>query len=197
MISTQPKASLILDQASLGWLVALGIYDINTWKHSRRVAELAQSLAKLRGVVEEHREYIWYGALMHDIGKIYIPQQILKKPDTLSEEEWTLMRRHPTFAYNLLSTNKSFAVIKNVAYCHHERWDGNGYPRGLQGDDIPLSARIFAIVDVWDALCSDRPYRKAWPLEKVRTYIADQAGRHFDPQIAETFLDMDLSRVSL
>ncbi|MDH3943283.1 MAG: HD-GYP domain-containing protein [Anaerolineae bacterium] len=196
MITTQPKASLILDHASLGWLVALGIYDINTWKHSRRVAELAQLLAKLRGVEDERSEHIWYGALMHDIGKIYIPQKILQKPDTLSNEEWKLMRRHPTFAYNLLTTNKSIAVIKNVAYCHHERWDGTGYPRGLGGDDIPLSARIFAIVDVWDALRSDRPYRKAWPLEKVRSYIANQAGKHFDPLIADTFLHMDLSGVS-
>ena len=102
---------------------------------------------------DEVNEHIWYGALLHDIGKIYIPQKILQKPDTLSEQEWKLMRRHPIFAYNLLTTNESLVIIKNIAYCHHEKWDGTGYPRGLTADEIPLAARIFAVVDVWE-LCA-------------------------------------------
>ena len=192
-----PKPNLILDNTSLGWLVALGIYDFTTWKHSRRVAEVASTLARLRKVKEEIRELIWYGALLHDIGKIYIPQKILQKPDSLSDEEWKLMRRHPVYAYNLLTTNKSIAVIKNIAYCHHEKWDGSGYPRGLKGEEIPLAARIFAVVDVWDALRSDRPYRKAWSEDKVRHYIGDESGTHFDPQIVGSFLDMDIASVQI
>lgn len=193
----KPKLNLILDNTSLGWLVALGIYDFSTWKHSRRVAEIASALAKLRHVNEEIREHIWYGALLHDIGKIYIPQKILQKPESLSEKEWKLMRRHPIFAYNLLTTNKSIAIVKNVAYCHHEKWDGSGYPRGLKGEEIPLAARIFAVVDVWDALRSDRPYRRAWPLKDVRDYIGDESGKHFDPKIANTFLKMELGSVQI
>jgi len=192
-----PEINLILDNTSLGWLVALGIYDFATWKHSRRVAEIASSLAELRKVEGDVREYIWYGALLHDIGKIYIPQKILQKPDTLSEQEWKLMRRHPIFAYNLLTTNKSIAIVKNIAYCHHEKWDGSGYPRGLMGDKIPLAARIFTVVDVWDALRSDRPYRRAWPEEKVRDYIDNESGKHFDPQIANTFLNMEMASVNI
>ncbi|MEK6256889.1 MAG: HD-GYP domain-containing protein [Chloroflexota bacterium] len=194
---TTLKPNLILDNTSLGWLVALGIYDFSTWKHSRRVAEVASALARLRKVKEEMRELIWYGALLHDIGKIYIPQKILQKPDTLSEPEWKLMRRHPVFAYNLLTTNKSIAIIKNVAYCHHEKWDGSGYPRGLKGDEIPLAARIFAVVDVWDALRSDRPYRRAWSEGKVRDYIGSESGTHFDPQIADSFLGMELGSIQI
>lgn len=192
-----PKPNLILDNTSLGWLVALGIYDFSTWKHSRRVAEIASALARLREVKKDVQELIWYGALLHDIGKIYIPQNILKKPDTLSDQEWKLMRRHPVFAYNLLTTNKSISLIKNVAYCHHEKWDGSGYPRGLKGKEIPLAARIFAIVDVWDALRSDRPYRKAWPESKVRTFISEESGNHFDPKIVNSFLNMDIAAVQI
>lgn len=191
------KVNLIFDNTSLGWLVALGIYDFSTWKHSRRVAEIASSLAQKRRAEDDVREYIWYGALLHDIGKIYIPQKILQKPDTLSEQEWKLMRRHPIFAYNLLTTNKSMVIVRNIAYCHHEKWDGSGYPRGLVGDSIPIAARIFAVVDVWDALRSDRPYRRAWPEEKVREYIGSESGKHFDPQIATTFLNMDMARVNI
>lgn len=191
------KVNLIFDNTSLGWLVALGIYDFSTWKHSRRVAEIASSLAQKRRAEDDVREYIWYGALLHDIGKIYIPQKILQKPDTLSEQEWKLMRRHPIFAYNLLTTNKSMVIVRNIAYCHHEKWDGSGYPRGLVGDSIPIAARIFAVVDVWDALRSDRPYRRAWPEEKVREYIGSESGKHFDPQIATTFLNMDMASVNI
>ena len=193
----KPKLSLILDNTSLGWLVALGIYDFSTWKHSRRVAEIASSLAQQREVEDEVTEHIWYGALLHDIGKIYIPQKILQKPDTLSEQEWKLMRRHPIFAYNLLTTNESLVIIKNIAYCHHEKWDGTGYPRGLTADEIPLAARIFAVVDVWDALHSDRPYRRAWPVDKVRAYIDEESGSYFDPKIADSFLNMDMASVQI
>lgn len=138
-----------------------------------------------------------YGALLHDIGKIYIPQKILQKPNMLSEQEWKLMRRHPIFAYNILTTNESLVIIKNIAYCHHEKWDGTGYPRGLTADEIPLAARIFAVVDVWDALRSDRPYRKAWPADKVRAYIDEESGSYFDPKITASFLNMDMASVHI
>ena len=107
------------------------------------------------------------------------------------------MRRHPIFAYNLLTTNESLVIIKNIAYCHHEKWDGTGYPRGLTADEIPLAARIFAVVDVWDALHSDRPYRRAWPVDKVRAYIDEESGSYFDPKIAASFLNMDMASVHI
>jgi HD-GYP domain-containing protein (c-di-GMP phosphodiesterase class II) len=137
-------------------------------------------------------ENVWYGALLHDIGKIYIPQKILQKPDKLAEDEWQLIKQHPTHAHDMLSTQQYIPSINDVVYCHHERWDGAGYPQGLRGDDIPIAARLFAVVDVWDALGSDRPYRPAWSQARVRDYIEKESGKHFDPQIANTFLKMDL-----
>lgn len=182
-----------LNNASLGWLLALGIYDFETWEHSRRVANVALSLARNGGIKNKSGENVWYGALLHDIGKIYIPQKILQKPDHLADEEWQIVKQHPTHANDMLSTQKYIPSINDVVYSHHERWDGAGYPQGLSGEDIPIAARLFAVVDVWDALCSDRPYRPAWSQNRVRTYIENESGKHFDPRIADIFLQLDLA----
>ena len=128
------------------------------------------------------------GALLHDIGKMGVPDSILLKPGALSDDEWTLMRRHPVYAYDLLSSIGFLRPALPIPHSHHEKWDGTGYPRGLKGEQIPLAARIFAIVDVWDALRSDRPYRAAWPEDKVRAHIQSLAGSHFDPQVVAAFL---------
>jgi HD-GYP domain-containing protein (c-di-GMP phosphodiesterase class II) len=128
------------------------------------------------------------GALLHDIGKMGIPDHILNKPGPLTEEEWEVMRQHPVHAYKLLAPIPFLHPALEVAYNHHEKWDGSGYPRGLKGEAIPLAARIFAVVDVWDALLDDRPYRRAWTEEAARAYLREQAGAHFDPQVVEVFL---------
>jgi len=128
------------------------------------------------------------GALLHDIGKMAIPDEILHKPGPLTPEEMAVMRRHPQYAYELLWPIRYLRPALDIPYCHHERWDGSGYPRGLRGEEIPLAARIFAVVDVWDALSNPRPYRPAWPQDKVRAYLQEQAGRQFDPEVVAAFL---------
>jgi HD-GYP domain-containing protein (c-di-GMP phosphodiesterase class II) len=129
-----------------------------------------------------------WGALLHDIGKMGVPDEILHKPGPLTDEEWVAMRKHPTFAYEMLAPIRYLKLALDIPYCHHERWDGNGYPQGLKGTQIPLVARIFTVVDVWDALSSDRPYRPAWTKEKVREYIQKSSGTHFDPQVVNVFM---------
>jgi len=126
--------------------------------------------------------------LLHDIGKIGVPDAVVLKPGPLTEAEWELMRRHPQYAYNMLSPIGYLSEALNIPYCHHEKWDGTGYPRGLKGEEIPLAARLFSVVDVWDALTSDRPYRQAWTHEKAKLYIQEQAGTQFEPKIVEAFL---------
>jgi len=132
------------------------------------------------------------GALLHDIGKLAVPDAILLKPGPLSETEMGLMRQHATFAYTLLSPIRFLQPALDIPYAHHEKWDGTGYPRGLRGEEIPLSARIFAVADVWDALRSRRPYRSAWPEDRVRAHIQASSGTHFDPQIVAAFLTLSL-----
>jgi HD-GYP domain-containing protein (c-di-GMP phosphodiesterase class II) len=122
------------------------------------------------------------------MGKLGIPDYILLKPGKLTDEEWVIMRKHPQFAYDMLSPIEFLKPALDIPYCHHENWDGTGYPRGLKGEEIPLAARIFAVVDVWDALCSDRPYRKGWPTDKVRDYICSLSGTKFNPQVVDAFL---------
>jgi HD-GYP domain-containing protein (c-di-GMP phosphodiesterase class II) len=136
------------------------------------------------------------GALLHDMGKLGIPDQILLKPGPLTDEEWVIMRKHPQYAYDMLSSIDYLRPALDIPYCHHEKWDGSGYPRGLKGEQIPIAARIFSIIDVWDALTSDRPYRPAWDRQRVIEYIENNSGMHFDPAIAKVFLhkitrDMD------
>jgi putative two-component system response regulator len=170
-----------------GWSHALDLRDQETEGHSQRVTTLTMLLAKRFGLSDEQLAHIRRGALLHDIGKLGVPDGILNKPDKLTEEEWTLMRKHPQFAYDMLEKVEYLRSALEIPYCHHEKWDGTGYPRGLKGGQIPIAARLFAIVDVWDALRSDRPYRPAWTKEKALEYIRDQSGKHFDPQVVELF----------
>jgi putative nucleotidyltransferase with HDIG domain/PAS domain S-box-containing protein len=178
---------LAYDRTIEGWSRALDLRDKETEGHSLRVTEMAVRLARLMGMADEELVHVRRGALLHDIGKVGIPDSILLKQGPLSEEEWDIMKRHPVLAYELLSPIDYLHPALDIPYCHHERWDGSGYPRGLKGEQIPLSARIFAVVDVWDALNSDRPYRPAWPEEKVRQTIAAESGTHFDPRVVEAF----------
>jgi putative nucleotidyltransferase with HDIG domain len=158
--------------------------------HSQRVTALTLKLAGQMGVRETDLVHVRRGALLHDIGKMGTPDQILLKPGDLTEEEWKIMRLHPLHAYNMLAPIPYLKPAIDIPYCHHEKWDGSGYPRGLKAEDIPLAARIFAVVDVWDALRSSRPYGEVWPVDKARDYIRAQAGKHFDPRVADAFLQL-------
>lgn len=169
---------------------ALDLRDKETEGHTRRVTEMTLRIARSLDISDEELVNMRRGALLHDIGKIGIPDHILLKPGPLTAEEHEIMRKHPAFAYELLSPIAFLRPALDIPYCHHEKWDGTGYPRGLKGEGIPLSARIFAVVDVWDALRSDRPYRPAWPGEKITEYLRDETGKYFDPKIAEEFLEL-------
>lgn len=171
-----------------GWSLALEMRDAGTNGHTLRVTELALALARRLGVPAEELPHLRRGALLHDIGKMAVPDAILHKPGPLSDEEWAVMRTHPERAYELLSRADFLAPALDIPYAHHERFDGTGYPRGLQGEEIPLAARIFAVVDVFDALSSDRPYRPAWSRSAVLDYLREQAGKQFDPAAVEAFL---------
>ncbi len=173
-----------------GWSNALDMRDSETEGHSRRVADGAVRLARAMGVQPVELMHIWRGALLHDIGKMAIPDDILLKRGPLTEDEWQVIRQHPQNAYNYLSSITFLRPALEIPYAHHERWDGAGYPRRLSQKQIPLAARIFSIVDVWDALTSDRPYRPAWPKEKALDYICEQSGKHFDPQVVDAFLEL-------
>jgi putative nucleotidyltransferase with HDIG domain len=181
---------LAYDATIEGWSRALDLRDKETEGHTQRVTNMTVQLAQSIGLNEADIVHIRRGALLHDIGKMGIPDNILLKSEPLTEEEWAIMRRHPTYALELLSPIAFLAPALHIPYCHHEEWDGSGYPRGLKGEQIPLAARLFAIVDVWDALRSDRPYRPAWSEEKVKWHILNQVGKHFDPQVADAFLDL-------
>jgi PAS domain S-box-containing protein len=173
-----------------GWARALELRDRETEGHTRRVTELTMRLAKSMGIKDEELVNIYRGVLLHDIGKMGVPDQILKKTGPLTESEWGEMRRHPQYAFDLLSPIHYLRPALDIPYCHHEHWDGSGYPRGLKGEQIPLSARIFSVVDIWDALRSDRPYRSAWPIRKVLEYIKESGGTILDPNIVELFLKL-------
>lgn len=178
------------DEAIEGWAYVLDLRDRETEGHSRRVAQLTIMIAKEMGIEGEQLVYMRRGALLHDIGKIAIPDRILLKPDKLTDEEWEIMKKHPEYAYQILSRISYLRPAIDIPYCHHEKFDGTGYPRGLKGEEIPLAARIFAVADVFDALTSDRPYRKAWPKEEAIEYIKSQSGKHFDPRVVEVFLEL-------
>jgi PAS domain S-box-containing protein len=179
------------DTAIEGWSRALDLRNKEAEGHSQRVTDITLHLAQhIMGVGEEELAHIRRGALLHDIGKLSIPDEILFKPGPLTNEEWVVMRKHPIFAYEVLAPIRYLRAALDIPYCHHEKWDGSGYPRGLKGEQIPLVARIFAVVDVWDALRSDRPYRAAWTKEKARDHICALSGTHFDPQVVETFIQM-------
>ncbi len=173
-----------------GWARALELRDKETLGHSERVIDLTLRLASLIGIPREEFAQLRRGVLLHDIGKMGVPDNILLKPGPLTDDEWVIMKQHPTFAYEMLSGIPYLREALDVPYCHHERWDGSGYPRGLAGEKIPLAARIFSIVDVWDALTSKRPYRPAWREQDTKAYIRDQGGKQFDPRVVEAFLKM-------
>jgi putative nucleotidyltransferase with HDIG domain len=178
------------DTTLAGWSQALELRDHETEGHSERVMESAVRLAQEMGLPASDIDHLRRGALLHDIGKMGIPDSILGKTEHLTDEEWVIMRKHPALAYQLLQPIEFLHPALDIPYCHHEKWDGSGYPRGLKGEEIPLAARIFSIVDVWDAMLSDRPYRRGLPKEEALAYIREQAGKHFDPCIAQIFLDI-------
>jgi response regulator RpfG family c-di-GMP phosphodiesterase len=173
-----------------GWSRALDLRDRETEGHTQRVTEMTMMLARSIGVPSETLIHIQRGALLHDIGKMGVPDNILLKPGPLNESEWKAMRQHPIYAFQMLSPIHYLRPALDIPYCHHEKWDGSGYPRGLKGNDIPVAARMFTVVDVWDALRSDRPYRAAWKDDKVRDYIIQRAGMHFDETVVRAFLQL-------
>lgn len=178
-------------QATLeGWVQALDLRDKETEGHTQRVTILTERLARWMGVPDGELINITRGALLHDIGKMAIPDGILLKPDKLTTEERALMQKHPEYAYDMLRRIEFLLPAIDIPYCHHEKWDGTGYPRGLKGEEIPFAARIFPVVDVYDALVSDRPYRKGYPVEEVKAMIRKDSGTHFDPRAVEAFLAM-------
>ncbi len=184
------KLALAYDETLAGWAHALELRNKETEGHSQRVTKLTVRLAQTLGMSEQEIVHVRRGALLHDIGKMGIPDTILLKPGPLTDQERQVMQQHSIYAYQMLSPITYLHPALDIPYCHHEKWNGTGYPRSLKGTQIPLAARIFTIVDVWDALQSDRPYRKAWSEDKARAYISEHAGTHFDPQIVEVFLEM-------
>jgi PAS domain S-box-containing protein len=184
------ELTLAYDATIQGWSQALELRDEETEGHTRRVTDLTLRLIQTMGIEEVETEHARRGALLHDIGKIAIPDSILLKAGPLNEHEWSVMRQHPQYAYNLLFPITYLRPALQIPYCHHEKWDGSGYPRGLKGEEIPMVARIFAIVDVYDALISNRPYRLAWTRENAFEYIHEQSGKHFDPKVVKGFMTL-------
>lgn len=182
--------ALAYDHTLEGWASALEYRDQETRGHSQRVTEMTLALARHMELTGKELIHIRRGALLHDIGKMGVPDNILHKPGPLTEDEWTIMRQHPVYAYEMLKKIEYLRPALDIPLSHHEKWDGSGYPQGLVGEQIPLAARIFAIVDVWDALRSDRPYRKSWTDDQVMAYLQEQSGQHFDPRVLENFLDL-------
>ncbi|MEO8354317.1 MAG: HD-GYP domain-containing protein [Chloroflexota bacterium] len=178
-----------------GWVHALDLKDKETEGHTMRVTILTERLARFMGVEGDALEHIRRGALLHDIGKMGIPDSILLKRGTLTEDERAIIQQHPIYAYEMLNPIKFLEPAMDIPYCHHEKWDGTGYPRRLRGMEIPFAARVFSVVDVWDALVSDRPYRKALPPGEVRQYIQVDSGKHFDPHVVRAFMEMGNFRV--
>ncbi|MBK9926890.1 MAG: HD-GYP domain-containing protein [Anaerolineales bacterium] len=182
-IITSQSKSLAIE----GWLDALDSRTKETNEHILRVTEATVILAKMAGISENEIIHIRRGALLHDIGKTGIPDPILLKSGKLTADEWEVIRKHPVYAYDLVYPIEYLRNCLSIPYSHHEKWDGTGYPQGLRGEDIPLPARLFAVVDVWETLSFDRVYRKAWPHEKIMDYIQQQSGCHFDPKVVSLF----------
>jgi HD-GYP domain-containing protein (c-di-GMP phosphodiesterase class II) len=194
MFESLEKANVELimayDATIEGWSQALELRDQETQGHSARVLELTLQLAAAMDLRDKESQDIRRGVLLHDIGKMGIPDSILHKPGQLTDEEWEIMRKHPQYAFDMLAPIVYLRNSLDIPYCHHEKWDGTGYPRQLKGETIPLAARIFSVVDVYDALTSDRPYRKAWSREKTIEHIIEQSGKHFDPRVVDVFLNV-------
>jgi len=184
---------LAYDTTIEGWARALELRDQETEGHTKRTTEMTIRLARAMGISEAELVHVRRGALLHDIGKMSIPDSILLKTGPLSEEEWQVMRRHPRYAFELLSPITYLRPALDIPYCHHERWDGTGYPRGLKEEQIPLAARIFSLVDIWDALNSERRYHAAWPEDRIKEYIRSLAGSQFDPKVVDLFLNSEFN----
>ena len=189
--------ALAYDATIEGWSRALDLRDRETEGHTQRVTDLAVQLAKAMGMSEDDIVHVRRGALLHDMGKLGVPDGILFKPDKLTDEEFVVMQQHSQYVFDMFSDIAYLKPALDIPYCHHERWDGTGYPRGLKGKQIPIAARLFAVVDVWDALLSSRPYHESWSKEKAQDYMRSQSGTHFDPQVVELFLSMmnDLEKI--
>ena len=184
------ELALSYDATLEGWSRALDLRDQETEGHSQRVTEMAVRLARAMGMNDAELVHVRRGALLHDIGKLGVPDSILFKPGALTDAEWQVMRRHPKLAFDLIAPIVFLRPALDIPYCHHEKWDGSGYPRRLRGEHIPLAARVFAVVDVWDALRSNRAYRQAWSAEQTRAYLREQADKHFDPRVVHAFLEL-------
>jgi len=182
------------DSTLLGWSRATDLRDSETQQHSLQVTKLAVQLARKMRIPEKDLINIHRGALLHDVGKIGVPDFILRKPGKLTEAEWVEMRKHPQYAFEMLTQIEYLRPAIDIPYCHHEKWDGSGYPRGLKGEEIPLAARIFAVADVWDAMISERVYRAALPQQEVLSYLVENRGAHFDPQVVDAFIEMVSSK---
>ncbi len=187
---TETELEVAYSETLEAWVRALEIRDRYTAGHTQRVLELTLRLAIQMGIPQEMLVHTTRGVLLHDIGKLAISDKILHKTGPLDNNEWQEMREHPRFAYNLLKPIHYLRPALDIPYCHHEKWDGSGYPRGLRADEIPFQARIFAVVDVWDALTTDRPYRAAWAKQDALSYIQSKAGTEFDPKVVEEFVDL-------
>ena len=184
------ELQLAYDSTLEGWSHAMDLRDKETEGHTQRVTTMTLKLAANFGLTDEELINIKRGALLHDIGKMGIPDNILLKAGALNADEWEIMRKHPVYAYEMLSSINYLQSSLDIPYCHHEKWDGSGYPRGLKAGEIPFTARIFAVVDVWDALSSVRSYRGAWEQEKVIQYLQDESGKHFDPKVVKIFIEL-------
>lgn len=178
------------DETILGWSRAMDLRDKETEGHCQRVTEMTMRLAREMGISEDDIVHMRRGALLHDMGKLGIPDKILLKPDMLSPEEWKIMQKHPVYAYEMLKDIEYLRPSLDIPYCHHEKWNGKGYPRGLEKEQIPLAARVFMAADIWDAIISDRPYRPARSTDYALNYIRSEAGQHIDPQVVEVFLKL-------
>jgi PAS domain S-box-containing protein len=197
LIETSEDLRIAYDATLQGWSSALELREHETAGHSQRVVHTTLDLARSMGITKEAElVHIQRGALLHDIGKMGIPDTILLKPGPLTQSEWEIMRLHPVYAYKLLSKIPYLLPAMDIPYYHHEHWDGSGYPKGLKGEQIPLAARIFTVVDVWDALSFDRPYRSAWSEEKIIEYLKEMIGKQFDPQVVPKFLNILLTTQS-
>ena len=190
ILISEERIKLVYESTLKGWARALELRDHETEGHSQRVTELAIALAEKLGIAGEELTDVRWGALLHDIGKMSVPDAILLKPGKLTSEEFDIIKEHPGTARALLANIPYLQSALAISYAHHERWDGSGYPRGLKGEDIPLPARIFAVIDVWDALRSERPYKKAWSDEEAITYLKENVGTHFDPNVVYAFEEL-------
>ena len=188
LIAKNTELMIAYDSTIEGWGKALDLRDKETEDHAQRVSEITLRTARIYGMSEKELVHVRRGALLHDMGKMGVPDSILMKEGTLTPEEEKIMHNHPLDAFNILMPIAYLRPALDIPYCHHEKWDGSGYPRGLKGKQIPLAARIFALSDIWDALISERRYHKAWPREKVVEYIRSHAGTHFDPDLVDLFL---------